>query len=173
MKMTRRFCPQSDRKASRSRAVQRGAITALVAMVTITASLILTAGAAQADGSPPPIRTFPPAGMTAPPDETISNPAACSGWYQQGSYGGLWPTASTWWEYSCSYAWPVIGIGATNADWSGQYTWTDYFYWDGSKPVFYGEYFYDGYSDSMFTATYCNYWVDAASGWYGPLSCDY
>jgi hypothetical protein len=147
----------------------RGRAVALVAMI---ASLVLTTGVARADGSRPPLATFPPAGGTAPPADTITDPSACSGWYQQSSYGGLWVTNSTWWEYSCTYVWPVSGTGATNANWWGQDILTDYFYWDGSKPVFYGENFYDGYSDGWLMASYCNYWLDAASGWSGQLSCD-
>jgi hypothetical protein len=157
------------------RSVRRGAITVLVAIIASTASLVLATGAARAEVSQPPIRTFPPAGETAPPAEAIGDPSACSGWYQQGSYGGLWLTPSTWWEYSCTYWWPGWG-GATNANWWGQNTWTDYFYWDGSKPVAYGENFYDGYSDGWFMATYCNYWIDIVNGsyvGYGPISCDY
>jgi hypothetical protein len=151
---------------------RRGAIIVLVAVVTFVASLILATGAAWADV--PPIRAFPSAGEAAPPADAISDPSACSGWYQQSSYGGLWPAGSTWWEYSCTYWWPGWG-GATNANWWGQNTWTNYFYWDGAQPVSYGENFYDGYSDGWFMATYCNYWVDIVNGsytGYGPISCD-
>ena len=85
------------------------------------------------------------------------------------------PTDTTWWEYSCSYQWPGLDGGATNATWWGQNTWTDYYDWDGSRPVAYGENFYDGYSDGWFMSTFCNYWIDIVSGsyvGYGPISCD-
>jgi hypothetical protein len=154
----------------RRRSMRCGAIIVLVATVTVTASLILATAAARADGSPPSI-VFPPAGETSPPAETISDPTQCSGWYQESSYAGFWPTASTWWEYSCTYAWPVVGTGATSANWWGQYIWTNYFYWDGSKPIYYGENFYDGYSDGWIMGTNCTYWIDA-SGWSELLSCD-
>jgi hypothetical protein len=166
----------------RRRSMRHGAISVLVVTVIVTASLILATAAARADGSPPPI-VFPPAGETSPPAETISDPnpwawpspllsGACSGWYQESSYAGFWPTASTWWEYSCTYAWPVLGTGATSEDWGGEYVWTDYFYWDGSEPVFYGDWFYDGYWDSMISATYCTYWQDkAATQWYQAVFC--
>jgi hypothetical protein len=143
--------------------------TVLVAVVGVI-GMFGFAGAARADG--PPITVFPPAGETAPPANTITDPSACSGWYRQSDYGGLWPTDSTWWEYSCNYTWPSSGTGATNANWWGQDNWTDYFYWDGSKPVHYGENFYDGYSDGWIMASYCSYWFDAVSSWSGQLSCD-
>lgn len=148
------------------------AIRVGVAPVAVAAALILSTGVARADGSQPPIPTFPPAGETAPPADTITDPNACAGWHRQSDYGGLWATESTWWEYSCSYTWPGWGTGATNANWWGQDTWTDYYYWDGARPVFYGESLYDGYSDGWIMASYCNYWTDAASGWSGLLSCD-
>jgi hypothetical protein len=154
--------------------LRQSAIVVLAVAVTISASLILATGA-RADGSPPPITTFPPAGETAPPAETISDLTACSGWYRAGSYGGVWPTASTWWEYRCTYIWPGWaegGGGATNANWGGQQVSTLYFYWDGSKPVFYGKEFYDGYWDGWYVGSECSYWIDEATAEsYGPLYC--
>jgi len=159
---------------TRHLSLRRGGISALAAIVTITTSLALATGAARADGSPSPAATFPLAGETAPPAEAIPNPSVCSGWYRQSNYGGVWPMESTWWEYNCSSTWPQSGGGATNADWGGEYTWINYFYWDGSKPVHYGEWFWDGYFDSMLSASYCWYWngEDAGEG-NGPFFCSF
>lgn len=148
------------------------ALVALTVLVAVAGFAGLSGFASAARADVPPIPTLPPAGETAPPADAITNPSDCSGWYRQSSYGGLWPTDSTWWEYSCSYMWPGWGTGATNANWWGQYTWTEYFYWDGSKSVSYGENFYDGYSDGWIMATDCSYWLDAVSGWSATLSCD-
>lgn len=155
------------RPASNRRSMRRGAMAALV---TIAASLALTTGIARADGSPPTVVPFPPAGETAPPAEMV--PSGCGGWDQQNSYGSVWSTGSTWWEYSCSSTWPEFGGGATNADWGGEYIWISYYYWDGSQPVLYGEWFWDGYFDSMFSASYCWYWTNFSTGQgQGPLYC--
>jgi hypothetical protein len=132
-----------------------------------------SAGAAQAAATFPPIRVFPPAGDAAPPVLAVSDPmdpgATCSGWYRQDSYVGQ-PTGSSWWEYQCHLVWPPDGTGATNANWWGQEIYDDYFYWDGSAPVFYGQWNYDGYSDGWYMGSDCSYWWDAPSGQsYGPL----
>ncbi len=119
--------------------------------------------------APPPIPGLPHADDTPPPAGAISDPiesgAVCGDWYLQSSYGGRWPTGSTWWEYQCSYEYPRC-LGYCNLDW-GPYTWIDYFYWDGSNPVFYGEFFADSYFDSMYVASGCSYWWDGpTSNWY-------
>jgi PKD domain len=89
--------------------------------------------------------------------------ANCSGWYQQNSYAGLWPTGSTWWEYECSldevvYPSCYFGSGNTCLGYSVfDYPWGDRFYWDGSQPVFLGE----NYQAS------CDYWWDSPTAqWY-------
>jgi hypothetical protein len=143
-----------------------------VAIVGAWLVLAVTAATARAQAPLPPIEVFPEAAATAPPAEAISDPrqphAECGGWYVQSDYVGQ-PTGSTWWEYSCHSEWPVLGTGATNADWSGQYIVTTYFYWDGSQPVVYGAWVYDGYSDSLFTASYCDYWYSASGESFGPF----
>jgi hypothetical protein len=162
----------SQRKNLATKPWRRGALTALAALVTIAASLALPAGVARADESPPLVATFPPAGETAPPAEAITSPSTCGAWHQQSSYGGVWATGSTWWEYTCTHSWPQSGGGATNADWGGEYIWISYYYWDGSKPVLYGQWFWDGYFDSMFYASNCWYWSNFATGeGQGPLYC--
>jgi PKD domain len=155
-------------------------VARIVILAAVAASLICgavpDAGAviteplpAEAPLAPPPIPTLPEAGDTAPPAEVIADPiepsAVCGGWYQQSSYGGAWSASSTWWEYQCRYEYPQC-VGQCNADW-GPYVWIDYFYWDGSNPVFYGEFFGDFYFNSMFSASGCSYWWDApTSQWY-------
>jgi chitodextrinase len=124
---------------------------------------------ADAPLAPPPIPTLPAAGDTPPPADVIADPvepgAVCGGWYQQSSYAGAWSTSSTWWEYQCRHEYPQC-VGMCNADW-GPYVWIDYFYWDGSNPVFYGEFFGDFYFNSMWSASGCSYWWDApTSQWY-------
>src|SRR5262245_60900506 len=113
----------------------------------------------------PPLQAFPAASPTAPPAAAIADPvepaATCGGWSRQDLYGGAWPAGSTWWEYRCTYAYPVCGPGACTTDWTSS-LWTDYFYWDGSKPVFYGEFYGDYYYGSG-----CDYWWDQpTAGWY-------
>jgi PKD repeat protein len=128
---------------------------------------------ADAPLAPPPIPVFPEAGETPPPADVIADPvelgAACGGWYQQSSYGGAWPAGSTWWEYQCSYTYPQCDF-MCNADW-GPYVWVDYFYWDGSNPVFYGEFFGDFYFNSMYSASGCSYWWDAPSSQWYLIQC--
>jgi Divergent InlB B-repeat domain len=90
---------------------------------------------------------------------------------------------STWWEYRCSYEDTFYDnpctSGACNGfcwycTWETQ-NWTDYFYWDGSNAVFYGE----AYSDSLvsegdlFPPYSSTAWWDApAAQWYslGPYA---
>jgi PKD repeat protein len=156
-------------------------VARIVVLLSAGASIVLAAPDARAviigplptepPLAPPPIPALPTASETTPPVEMIADPvepaAECGGWSLQGSYGGRWPTASSWWEFQCTYTYPEPFVGATNADWGGAYVWVDYFYWDGSNAVFYGESFYDGYWDSMITGSGCSYWWDApTSQWY-------
>jgi PKD repeat protein len=110
-----------------------------------------------APAGPPPIAAFPGAAGPGPPAAAIADPvtanAVCGGWHQQSNYGDRWPASSSWWEYSCSYEDTFYDnpctSGACNAfcwycTWETQ-DWTEYFYWDGSNAVFYGE----AYSDSL------------------------
>jgi PKD repeat protein len=156
-------------------------VARIVALLAAAASIVFAAPDARAviteplptqpPLAPPPIPALPTASETTPPVEMIADPvepaAECGGWSLQGSYGGRWPTASSWWEFQCTYTYPEPAVGATNADWGGAYVWVDYFYWDGSNAVFYGESFLDGYWDSMITGSGCSYWWDApTSQWY-------
>ncbi len=130
----------------------------LFILIAICAVVALTFGSAEAaavgamptypipaDVGPvaPPIPALPAADETPPPADQIADPvtpaAVCGGWYRQSNYGGSWPAASTWWEYTCTYWYPQCGPGACTLDWYPS-NWTDYFYWDGSKPVFEGEF---------------------------------
>ena len=149
------------------------------AVVAVGATALLVAAASAPDAravitapipadvgpTPPPVATFPVAGEAAPPADAIADAvepsATCGGWSRQDLYADAWPAASSWWEYRCTYVYPPPCIGACNADWSPS-IWIDYFYWDGSKPVFYGESYGDYYYGSG-----CDYWWDQPSGgWY-------
>ena len=155
--------------------VRRG-IAALAVLVVAGASLVFALGAPEARAVittpipadvgpvPPPLPALPAAGDLAPPASAIADPvepaAVCGGWSRQDLYGGAWPAGSSWWEYRCAYAYPQCS-GACNADWVAS-VWSDYFYWDGSKPVFYGEFYGDYYYGSN-----CDYWWDQPTArWY-------
>lgn len=151
------------------------AVTAALLVVAIlptgVRAVVTTPIPADVAPAPPPIFTLPAAGEAPPPAELISDPvtpdAACGAWSLQSSYGGSWPTGSTWWEFACTYEWAPQCIGACNADWGGYLIWVDHFYFDGSTAVFYGEFFGDYYFDSMYTGTFCSYWWDEPTTlWY-------
>jgi PKD repeat protein len=152
-----------------------------VLIVAATGLAVLLLGPAQAGAvitepipadvgpTPPPIPALPAAGDTPPPPEAIGDPiepaAACGSWYQQSAYGGTWPSSSTWWEYRCRYEYPQC-TGACNANWVPS-TYDDYFYWDGSRPIFYGEFYGDYYAASLGYGDGCEYWWDAPTArWY-------
>jgi len=168
-----------------------------------TASLVLAGGATQALAvtvdayptwpisdalvGPPPVPTLPAATSEPPPADQIADPvtpaATCGGWYQQSSYGSRWPAGSSWWEYRCTYAdtyyYTTCTAGACNAFcpecyWETQ-EWSDYFVWDGSNAVFYGE----AYSDSIVSEgelfppySSVAWWDGPTARWYelGPYS---
>ena len=114
--MTKTMCARARvrRRVTIGLAVLIGA-TALGWLVSSAAATAAGTGAAL-----PPIATFPEAGDTAPPPAVIDPAYAndeCTDWYRQSAYFGGQATGSTWWEYSCRMAWPIIGEGATNADW--------------------------------------------------------
>ncbi len=150
-------------------------IAALAALGVAAASLVLALGAPEARAVittplvvvgpvPPPIPSLPAAGDMAPPADAIADPvepaASCGRWSRQDLYAGAWPAVSSWWEYQCTYAYPQCSA-ACNADWYPS-MWTDYFYWDGSKSVFYGESYGDYYYGSG-----CDYWWDQpTTSWY-------
>ena len=167
---------------------------AAFASLLVAASLVLTLGAGDAravvvgaapvwpiptgaPAGPPPVPALPPAANAPPPADQIADPvkpaAACGGWQLQGNYGNRWPTSSTWWEYRCSledaqYHNYCTGVGACPAYcpdcyWDTQ-DWTDYFYWDGSNAVFYGQ----AYSDSQVLDSGDSYFSNA--WWDGPTA---
>ena len=159
----------------------RRRIAALVVLVVAAASLLLALGAPEARAVittpipadvgpvPPPLPALPAAGDTPPPAAVIADPvepsASCSGWSRQDLYGGAWPAGLSWWEYQCSFEYPACQA-ACNADW-GPSLGSDYFYWDGSKPVFYGEFYGDYYWDSIVSGSGCDYWWDQpTASWY-------
>jgi PKD repeat protein len=160
-----RWCVATRRIAALATA---GALA--IALAAAPAQAIITVPIpADPPAAPPPIASLPAAGEAAPPAAAIGDPiepdAVCGDWSRQSSYGGAWPASSTWWEYRCAYQYPQC-TGMCNADWA-PYVWTDYFYWDGSKSVFYGEFYGDWYYDSMWSASGCSYWWDAPSSqWY-------
>ena len=162
---SRRPVGRGQRRAGRFRLVIGVTVALLVFAVSATA--------ARADATFPPIRVFPAAGEAAPPASAIIVPpdATCTGWYTQSSYVGQ-PTGSTWWEYRCQFAWPQIeyGTGASDFSGGGQDVVDNFFYWDGSAPVFYGYWAYYGYWDDWLLASCCPYWTDEPSDLtYGPL----
>jgi PKD repeat protein len=133
--------------------------------------------------APPPIPSLPAAADAPPSAGQIADPvtpsAGCGDWYLQSSYGGRWLAGSTWWEYQCTYQrseyypHPCPGTGACDAVcygypfdcYSVTEDWADYFYWDGARPVFYGEsYAYsidDGYSGSA-----AHWWDAPTAQWF-------
>jgi PKD repeat protein len=152
----------------------------LILIATASLALGLSAGEGRAvitepipvdvASAPPPFPALPPGADTPPPSEAISDPvepaAVCGDWHRTSSYGGApsWSSESTWWEYSCSYEYPQC-VGACNADWIPS-IWADYFYWDGSQSIFYGE-FYGDYYLSSWGWPACEYWWDAPTNqWY-------
>jgi PKD repeat protein len=139
---------------------------ALLASIFLT--LAVSAAEAKTPTPPPPIASLPPAGDTAPPADAIVDFIApitsCSGWYRQSYYGGRWATDSTWWEYLCGACIPGC---ATNESTSFRY---DYYVWDGSRPVYYGQSYTESNMDG--DGDPCSYWWDeATSQWYGPYAC--
>ena len=150
-----------------------------VAALTSVTVAVLALGAAQAGAvvfesgpvwpiptnappAPPPVLALPAAAATAPPASEIADPitpsAVCGDWYLQGDYGDRWPAGSTWWEYRCSHETTFYDNPCTSGQcdgfcwycsWETQ-VWTNYFYWDGSNAVFYGE----AYSYSLVSEGY-------------------
>lgn len=129
--------------------------------------------------APPPIASLPAAGAAQPPAELIADPvtpaASCSGWYLENNYGGRWPAGSTWWEYQCTYQdaqyhntcpGPACDAFCPTCYWQTR-DWTDYFFWNGSEGVFYGE----AYSDAVVYDSEDSYlsafwWDGRTARWY-------
>jgi PKD repeat protein len=167
-------------------------------LVLTIASLTLALGAAEAQAvitepipadvgpaPPQPIPSMPTAGETPPAAEAIGDPitpeASCGGWYLQSNYGERWPATSSWWEYQCRYDYaeyyphPCSGSICEQVCYGYPYdcywvleTWVDFFYWDGSKAVFYGEsYSYsidDGAEYPVYSSAY--WWDGPTAHWY-------
>jgi PKD repeat protein len=106
-------------------------------------------------GPPQQIPALAAAGATPPPTDQIADPvaptASCGDWQLQTNYANKWPAGASWWEYQCadeqysSGGNNCTGTGACDAFcpscWDQSEDRTDYFYWNGSQPVFYGEYY--------------------------------
>jgi hypothetical protein len=133
-----------------------------------------------APAGPPPIPALPPATDAPPPADEISDPvtpsAACGDWYLQSNYADRWAAPLTWWEYRCGYNYseyhntcpgPACDAFCPSCYWQTE-DWIDYFFWDGSHVVFYGESYssfvvYD--SELSFSSAF---WWDAPTAqWYG------
>jgi hypothetical protein len=161
------------------------------AVVTNTPTWPIPADAA---AGPPPIFALLAASDTPPPADHIVDPvtagAGCGAWYQQQNYGDRWAAGSTWWEYRCTnvdyvYYNPCTS-GACDAYCPYCYertqVWTDYFYWDGSDAVSYGQsytdsgliYGYQAYEDDFVPSTTSYWWDGPTARWYDvgsyPLS---
>jgi uncharacterized repeat protein (TIGR02543 family) len=128
---------------------------------------------------PPPIPALPAASATQPAADQISDPvtagASCGGWYLQSSYGDQWPATGTWWEYRCTSELAVYHnlctFGGCDAfcPWCYWDTkdWSDYFYWDGSTAVFYGEAYSDSVDyDNGLSFLTADWWDASAGQWY-------
>jgi hypothetical protein len=133
---------------------------------------------------PPPIPSMPPAGVETPPADVIADPittgANCDGWQLQNNYGDRWPAASTWWEYHCTYqteeyvdyscqatqcnAYCFIGMFSCQFWFSDDRT--DYFTWDGSNAVFYGQTYTNTIDDGSSYSSNSYWWDDATAQWY-------
>lgn len=106
-------------------------------------------------------RSAPDRSSTALPETDSIQAETCNwitGWYQQSSYAGFWPINNTWWERQCKYSSVRFGVHSSTFQ---------FYYWDGAKPVYYGEWWYASAGDC------CNqgdlWWWDAADQrWYGP-----
>ena len=124
--------------------------------------------------APPPLPALPAATAARPSASEIGDPvtpaASCGDWSLQTSYGDRWQTDSEWWEFSCWY-YDGHCTGMCNANTTPD-IYTDYFYWDGFRAVFYGE-FYGAYYWSSYYWPFADpdlfgeYWWDApTSAWY-------
>jgi hypothetical protein len=135
---------------------------------------------AGAPAGPPPIPSLPVAGDTSPPADQIADPvrpaAVCGGWQLQSNYGDRWPAASSWWEYRCSdqdaqyhntCSGPACNAFCPDCYWETQ-DWIDYFVWDGSNAVFYGEAYSDSvvYDSGDFSYSSADWWDAPAAQWY-------
>jgi PKD repeat protein len=97
-------------------------------------------------------------------------------------YGNAWPTPSTWWEYQCSDSQTegspnCEGTGACTAvcygpPFDGTITetdWSDYFYWDGTDAVFYGQSYSQQVNDACdgeYLGSLLYWWDGPTASWY-------
>jgi PKD repeat protein len=181
------------------RGQRRCQLRVFLALLALCASVVLAVDVAQAQAvvvgaapiwpipadapaGPPPIPNLPAATQAPPPGDQIADPvtagAACGGWELQSKYGGRWPAGSSWWEYRCtseySFYYNPCTSGACPAFCPECYfeaeTRTDYFYWNGSDAVFYGQdYFYTFYYtevDYPPPSTTSGWWDAPSARWY-------
>jgi hypothetical protein len=135
---------------------------------------------ADAPPGPPSIPDLPAADDTPPPADQIADPvtagADCGGWELQNSYAGRWAAGSSWWEYRCSEQdaqyhdtclGPACNAFCPDCYWETQ-SWIDYFVWDGSNALFYGELYADSvaYDSGDFSYSSADWWDAPTPQWY-------
>jgi PKD repeat protein len=160
------------------------AALALVLGVTQARAVIVDAAPTwpipeDAPPAPPPIPDLPAATGSTPPAEVIADPlepvGECSAWYLQRDYGAQWPAGSTWWEFQCAYSdseyhntctGPACEAFCPSCWWETK-AWTDYFFWDGTDAVFYGEAYSVSYEYDSGESYFSAHWWDAPTAqWY-------
>jgi hypothetical protein len=133
---------------------------------------------------PPPVPGMPTAGE-APTADVIADPitvgAVCGEWQLRNQYGDRWVAGSTWWEYQCThrveeyFPHPCPPVGMCEQVCYG-YPFdcfvvsedrVDYFYWDGSDAVFYGQaYTTRVVDDNGYDQVDAFWWDGPAARWY-------
>jgi len=140
--------------------MKRAAFVSTLAFLLVVAAAA-PVHAADVQPTPPPIRDLTPASAT-PPAAGITWPhspgSTCTGWYLQKDYGYNWPAATTWWEAECDAYDPSCFPACEPA--GNVALLVDFYYWDGSTAIFYGEQYYQDWS----VGTTCMYWLDSATG---------
>src|SRR5436309_2858076 len=133
------------------------ALARTLAVIMVAAGMLVGAGATPAHATspgplsdlrptPPPVLELTPASDTKPPGFTdqVTPGAGCGDWYREKNYAESWPGLTMWWEAQCVSVgpdcWPEC-YAESNPD-----RWIDFFYWDGSQAVFYGEHYSDAFS---------------------------
>jgi PKD repeat protein len=167
--------PGGEPRVRRRPAVSRALKLALAVVFASVPTLVVSPPAAATPGpmtgivaGRPPIAELPPAGESSPPASAIASPvtprAVCGSWHLNSSYVGR-PAPSTWWEYTCRGS---ECTGMCNQD-VVYASWTDHYVWDGSQPIFYGQWYWpriDGW-----TEYWCESWWDEFTGTWYALSC--
>lgn len=139
-----------------------------LAMAVLAMSLLVSPVAASGGTPPPPITVPPDSGPTTPPAEAVVDThqagAGCVQWFRQTDYAWRWPTGSAWWEYSCANCTAGCAIDESST------FWRDFFYWDGTRSVFFGQWYTESYQQGQ--GDPCSFWWDeVAAQWYGPYDC--